>query len=162
MNWKRIEYPWKTLEIPDSSIDLRMRLFDDFIGYFGFDRMAWAESVGSYERLLYGKHSYNNVANSCYYPHGWKEPEDVPEHDHSLLFKKTGTSQIVYVNQPYEFDKQELEKWCNERDLIYVICDTRYSFYCPNVTEMVLIMSNDTYIDYFNLPKWPLRWKEGE
>lgn len=78
MKWEKIEYPWKGVNIPDSEIDSRMKLFDDFVTYFGIDPMAWGESVGSYERLLYGRHSYNNVANSCYYPYGWKKPEDVP------------------------------------------------------------------------------------
>lgn len=159
MNWEKIDYPWKKLKMPDSQVDLRIKLFNDFVTYFGFDRMAWGERIGSYERLLYGKRSYNNVANSCYYLHGWKEPEDVPESDHSLLFKKSGTSKIMYVNQPYEFDKVQLEKWCNERNLIYVICGKRYSFYYPNNTDMVLVMSNDTYIDCFDLPQWPLCWE---
>ena len=100
------------------------------------------------------------MANSCYYPHGWKEPEDVPEHDHSLLFKKSGTSRIVYVNQPYGFDRVQLEEWCNERNLIYVICDKKYSFYYPDNTDMVLVMSNDTYISCFDLTYWPQRWQE--
>lgn len=161
MNWEKIDYPWKGINIPNSEIDLRMKLFDDFVTYFGFDRMARAKSVGSYERLLYGKRSYNNVKDSCYYSHGWKKPENVPGHDHSLLFKKSRTSQIVYVNQPYNFDRVQLEKWCNERSLIYVICDKKYSFYYPENTDMVLIMSNDTGIDYFNLPGWPQKWQEG-
>lgn len=160
MKWNKIEYPWKNLRISNINMDSRMKLFDDFVNCFGFDQMAWAESVGSYERLLYDKRSYNNVADSCYYPHGWKKPENLPEHDHSLLFKKSKTSQIVYVNQPYGFDRLRLEEWCNERDLIYVICKRKYSFYCPDSTDMVLIMSNDTYIDYFDLLHWPLRWKE--
>lgn len=160
MNWEKIDYPWTGIKIPDSEIESRMKLFDEFVKYFGFDRMARAESVGNYERLLYGKHSYNNVAGSCYYPHGWKEPEDVPDHDHGLLFKKNRTSQIVYVNQPYEFDRMQLEEWCNDRNLIYVICDKKYSFYYPDNTDMVLIMSNDTYINYFDLPHWPQRWQE--
>jgi len=158
MNWEKIAYPWKGLKIPDSEIDSRMKLFDDFVTYFGFDRMARAESVGSYERLLYGKRSYNNVKDSRFYLHGWKEPEDVPEHDHGLLFKKNRTSQIVYVNQPYEFDRIQLEEWCNERNMIYVTCDKKDSFYYPDNTEMVLIMSNDTYIEYLNLPHWTQRW----
>lgn len=52
MNWEKIDYPWKGINIPDSEIDSRMKLFNDFVTYFGFDRMARAESVGSYERLL--------------------------------------------------------------------------------------------------------------
>ena len=82
----------------------------------------------------------------------------MPEHDHGLLFKKARTSQIVYVNQPYRFDRAKLEEWCNERSLIYVTCDKRHSFYYPDNTDMVLVMSNDTYIEYFDLPDWPLRW----
>ena len=84
----------------------------------------------------------------------------MPEHDHGLLFKKSGTSQIVYVNQPYSFDRTKLEEWCNERSLIYVICDKKYSFYYPDNTEMVLVMSNDTYISCFDLTYWPQRWQE--
>ena len=41
MKWEKIEYPWKGVNIPDSEIDSRMKLFDDFVTYFGFDRMAW-------------------------------------------------------------------------------------------------------------------------
>ena len=40
MKWEKIEYPWKGINIPNSEIDLRMKLFDDFVTYFGFDRMA--------------------------------------------------------------------------------------------------------------------------
>ncbi len=161
MKWEKIRYPWMGMKIPDSEIDLRMKLFDDFVTYFGFDRMANGGNAGSYERLLYGRRNYNNVKDSRYYPHGWKEPENVPEHDHGLLFKKTGTRQIMYVNQPYGFNRAQLEEWCNERNLIYVICDKKYSFYYPDNTDMVLIMSNDTYINYLTLSEWPRKW-EGE
>ena len=161
MKWEKLYFPWDWMRKWNrTEWEERTKLFDDFVMYFGFDRMAKAGSVGSYERLLYGKRSYNNVANSCYYPHGWKEPEDVPEHDHSLLFKKSGTSRIVYVNQPYGFDRVQLEEWCNERNLIYVICDKKYSFYYPDNTDMVLVMSNDTYISCFDLTYWPQRWQE--
>ena len=159
MKWRKIEYPWKNLQIPDSKIDLRMGLFNDFVDYFGFDQMAWAESVGSYERLLYGKRSYNNVANSCYYLNGWKKPERVPDDDHGIVFKTKGTSRIVHVSQPYAFDRVEIEEWCDKRELIYVICDKKYSFYYPDNTDMVLLMSKDTYIDYLKIPRWPLRWE---
>ena len=161
MKWEKLYFPWDWIRKCDrTEWERRAKLFDDFVMYFGFDRMAKAGSVGSYERLLYGKRSYNNVANSCYYPHGWKEPEDVPEHDHSLLFKKSGTSRIVYVNQPYGCDRVQIEEWCNERNLIYVICDKKYSFYYPDNTDMVLVMSNDTYISCFDLTYWPQRWQE--
>jgi len=30
MKWEKIEYPWKGVNIPDSEIDSRMKLFDDF------------------------------------------------------------------------------------------------------------------------------------
>lgn len=90
MNWEKIEYPWKGINIPNSEIDLRMKLFDDFVTYFGFDRMARAKSVGSYERLLYGKRSYNNVANSCYYLHGWKSRRTCQSMTTAYCLRKSG------------------------------------------------------------------------
>lgn len=34
------------------------------------------------------------------------------------------------------------------------------SFYYPDNTDMVLVMSNDTYISCFDLTYWPQRWQE--
>lgn len=96
----------------------------------------------------------------CSYGAPWRIKDKIPDDDHGRLFKKQGTKQIVYVNQPYGFNKEKLEQWCNERELIYVICDKKHSFYYPDNTDMVLVMSNDTYIDFLNLPGFPIRWRE--
>ena len=136
------------------------KLFFDFIKCFGFDRMAHCDRVGSFERLLHGKRSYNHVANLYWYPKGWKDLEEVPDHNHGLLFKIKGSRRLVYVNQPYQFDKDKLETWCNERNLIYVICDKKYSFYYPKNTEFILIMSNDTYVVFSEIFKdFPRKWE---
>lgn len=147
MKWDKIEYPWNEMG--------NRELFDEFIQFFGFDRMAFSGFVGSYERLLYGKRTYNNVKGG--YGSYCRTEDMIPDCDHGRLFKRQGTKQIVYVNQPYGFDKEALEKWCNERELIYVICDKKHSFYYPDNTDMVLIMSNDTYIDFLKLPGFPYR-----
>lgn len=150
MEWEKIDFPWHWMkdDIDRYKWEERTAIFEQFVELFGFTIMSQSERIGSYERLLNGKRSYNNVKDMMWYPRGWKEPEIPPNDDHARLFKKQGTSQIVYVNQPYEFDLEELEKWCNERNLIYVVCDTSWSFYYPNNTEMILIMSEDTYVGY--------------
>lgn len=159
MKWQKIKYPWcRREECNDCRIGGCMELFSEFVDFFGFDRMASPGFAGDYGRLLYGKRTYNNV--KCEYGTHYRIHDEVPDDDHSRLFKKQGTNRIVYVNQPYGFDKEKLERWCNERDLIYVICDSRYSFYYPQNTDMILIMSNDTYIDCLNLTGFPRRWEE--
>lgn len=152
MRWEKVKYPFCfSGRLPDN----RVKLFEEFVQFFGFDRMAIAVSVKSYEKLLHGNRSYNHAIrydDNCF--------DDVPQHDHARIFKIKGTDRLVYVNQPYSFDKEKLEKWCNKRDLIYVICNKKYSFYYPYNTEMVLIMSPDTYVAFGDIPEFPRRWEE--
>lgn len=158
MIWKEIEYPWCSIqECDECKIGGCMELFDAFVNFFEFDRIAIPGTVGDYGRLLQGKRTYNNV--KCEYATHFRKCDEVPACDHARLFKKQGTNRIVYVNQPYEFDQKELEHWCDKRDLIYVICDSKYSFYYPENTSMILIMSNDTYIDCLDIPGFPRRWE---
>ncbi len=159
MKWEKIEYPWCHLsECKTCDIGKCMELFNEFVQFFGFDRMCMAESVGSYDRLLHGCKTYNNTQLN--YNH-FRNYENVPEHDHARIFKIKGTNRILYVNQPYQFDQNKLEKWCNERGLFYVICDRKYSFYYPEHTEMVLIMSMQTYNEFLRIPYFPLKWKKA-
>lgn len=153
MKWENISYPFGHASgISKEERKLRENLFYSFANFFGFNKMANYCEVGSFERLLYGEKSYNNTKNLS---HGYN-PEKLPEKDHAYLFKINKTKKIVLVNQPYQFNIDILEKWCNERDLIYVIYDKKYSFYYPNGTEMVLIMSSDTYCDFTrDIPTFP-------
>lgn len=153
IRWEKIHFPWgwmkRSEHITPEEYQRREQLFLRVVEYFGFDSMAYEDGIiQSFERFLEGKRSYNNVAGSIYYPRGWREPDRVPDRDHPLILKTKGTNNIVYVNQPYSFNLKELEAWCNERDLIYVVCDKSWSFYYPDNTEMILIMSQDTYVDY--------------
>lgn len=160
IRWEKINFPWRWMgrneHITPKEYQRRVQLFEQIVKYFGFDRIALPGSVGSYERLLFGKRSYNNVK----YKYG-VHFDNIPDNDHGRLFKKQGTNNIVYVNQPYGFDLEELETWCNERNLIYVVCDKSWSFYYPDVTEMILIMSEDTYVDYIEeINDFPQRLEE--
>jgi len=156
MQWEKIKYPFCfSAKLPDN----RKEIFEEFIKFFGFDRITIPYHVGSYSRFLHGSCSYNNVQIA---DNGYRLVDRLPDCDHGRAFKKQGTNQIVYVNQPYQFKRENLEQWCNERELYYVICDRKYSFYYPNNTEMVLIMSMSTYNEFLRIPKFPLRWKMGE
>lgn len=158
IKWEKINYPWCSRnECKDCKTVNCMELFEEFVKYFKFDRMALPSFVGDYGRLLNGKRTYNNV--KCEYGTHYRITDKIPDDDHGRLFKRQGTSQIVYVNQPYGFDREKLEKWCNERDLIYVICERKYSFYYPENTDMILIMSNDTYIKFCDLEGFPWKWE---
>lgn len=148
--WRKIEYPFY-LSNTKTDLELRMDNFNHFIQYFGFDLMSYERTVGSFERFLYGEKSYNNTSNRFSPPY---QEEEFPDRDHSVIFKTKGTKRIVFVNQPYQFDKKELEEWCNERNLIYVDCEEKYSFYAPGVTNMVMVMSNDTWLEFLENPQY--------
>lgn len=155
--WGKIEYPFD-LPKGDTENTLRMMNFQHFINYFGFDLMSYERTVGSFERLLHGEKSYNNTTNRFHPPY---REEELPDRDHSVIFKVKGTKRIVFVNQPYQFDKKKLEDWCNEGNLIYVDCEEKYSFYAPGVTNMVMVMSNDTYINFLEdhrYVEFPRHW----
>lgn len=134
---------------------MRKNNFVNFIEYFGFDLMSDIRDVGSFERLLYGERSYNNTRNVFSY----YNPDKFPDRDHSMVFKIKGTKKIVFVNQPYHFDLDKLENWCKERNLIYVNCHDTNSFYYPGNSCMVLVMSQDTYMEFLKLYKFPTRWE---
>lgn len=143
MKWENISYPFGHASgISKEERKLRENLFYSFIDFFGFNKMANYCEVGCFERLLHGERTYNNTIFR-------KEIVDkLPEKDHAILFKINKTKKIVLVNQPYQFNADILEDWCNERDLVYVVYDKKSSFYYPNGTEMILIMSSDTYCDF--------------
>lgn len=158
MKWTKIkEYPFSTNGM-FKDWKPRTDLFWEFVNYFGFDRMTHCNSVGSFKRLLCGERSYNNTKNR-FNRYGYGE-EKVPEQDHFYIFKKNGTNNIVCVNQPYQFNLEDLEEWCNERNLVYVVCNSKYSFYYPCGTEMLLIMSQDTYMDFCNFLDFPQKWQQ--
>lgn len=166
MKWEKVHFPWGWMKrsegITSEEYQRREQLFHSIVDYFGFDTMAYENSdIQSFERFLSGKRSYNNVAGSIYYLHGWRKPDRVPDRDHPIILKTKGTNNIVYINQPYDFKLKELETWCNERNLIYVLCDKSWSFYYPDNTEIILIMSSDTYVNYVkNIQDFPWRLEE--
>lgn len=154
MRWKIIDFPYGGN--CDVSLKERQRLFNEFVTFFGLDRISMPEMVGSYKRLLYGERTYNNTKLG--YDHCVRQ-EYPPRSDHARLYKQQGTNRIIHVDQPYEFNKEELEEWCNERELIYVVCGKEKSFYYPGCTHLILIMSNDTYIELCNIPGFPSEWE---
>lgn len=156
MKWEEIRYPFYLPKDDKTGTELRKALFSNFVKYFEFDLMSYERSVGSFKRLLYGKRSYNNTSNLYHPPY---DGEKFPDRDHSMIFKKKGTDRIIFVNCPYQFDKEKLEVWCNERNLIYVVCDKARSFYYPYKSEMIMVMSENTYLDllYSDLA-FPMYW----
>ena len=153
--WEKVEYPFYKGRTKEEW-EIRNKNFQNFIEYFGFDLMSDIREVGSFERLLNGDRSYNNTRNVFRY----YNPDKFPDRDHSWVFKIRGTKKIVFVNQPYQYDLQKLEDWCNERNLVYVICHDKNSFYYPGNSNMVLVMSQDTYMEFLKLEDFPRRWEE--
>ena len=157
MDWKKAGFPCYQ-KVADQEIEAQKNiLLTQFIQYFDFDRQAYGERIGSYERFLNGKNSYNSTKLS--YSHD-RNYDELPDHDHVRYFKKAGTKDVVVVNQPYQFDKTELDQWCSERNLKYLICQKSHSFYYPRHSEMILIMSQNTYEHYQTIKDdFPKRWE---
>lgn len=163
---------WKT--IPTATKDLgsgwrrNKKAVRDFISTFGFDRYGYAHSgsivhAGKFLRCETG---YNSKTR---YP--YQRFDAPPCLDHSLIFHKTGTTRRMWVYHPYipclaacdipEFIL-ELEIWCNERGIIYVFCPQSKSFYYPGKSYMVMLMSEETYVDCLSIPGFPQEFEYTE
>ena len=155
VKWERIKFPWpwmKDLQVDGKNVyKHRKAIFNELYKSLDLNQMAYdCYGIRSFEKFLNGSQYYNTGR-------GW---ESVPNSDHAIFLRKKGTRHIIYVNQPYGLNLERLETWCNTRNLIYVVLDKSWSFYYPNETEIVLIMSNDTYVHYVeNIPGFPLKYQ---
>lgn len=133
--------------------------FRNFVTTFGFDRYARVGSTsivdpGKFLRCDRG-YDTNWRCKSCDVPPGL---------DHAMAFHRSGTKRRLLVCHPYipnhiaaaphEYE-QILETWCYSRDIIYVFCPKVLSFYNPGATYMVLLMSENTYVDCLSVPGFP-------
>lgn len=138
--------------------------FRDFVATFGFDMFARAGrgSVVRAGKFLRCEKGFNQPTRKWYSraPH-----YDVPPClGNSLVFQKSGTHRRMWVYHPYipHYEAstpgelvQKLEPWCNERGIIYVFCPQSKSFYYPGKSYMVMLMSEETYVDCLSIPGFP-------
>lgn len=137
VNWKSRNIKKYPFYIPKDCKDGRVEMYGQFISDFRLGRIGEYDRIGKMKEFLEGNRCYNNTGKEMFtdYP---------PYTDHPLIFM--GESNVpMYVYHPYEIDKNKLEQWCNERDIIYCICDPDKSFYYPGRSYMVLLMSEDCY-----------------
>ena len=69
-----------------------------------------------------------------------------PRLDHFTAFRTRDRNRI-YVYHPYSWTDDNagtLMSWCAKRDIIYLICPQSLSFYFPDCTQMIILMSKDT------------------
>jgi hypothetical protein len=140
---------WKKIETFGKSYKERSEgLFDEFIETFGFDYYSWAPSVAKMEKFLEGKRTYNNAPMNHIF-----DSNTVPRKDHAIAFKNSKTGHIMYTYQPYDLtvaDVKSLEDWCNSRgDIIYVISYKAMSWWLPGRTNLVMLLSNNSWIETF-------------
>lgn len=128
--------------------------FRDFVAAFGFDRYARAPIINNAWKFLNCKKGANPVMSYSFF-------EEPPYLEHSVAFHKTGTTRRMWIYHPYIPRKpsctlfevtEALESWCNVRDIVYVLCPPNESFYAPNWTHMVMLMSASTYTDCLSIP----------
>ena len=128
-----------------------LQLYENFVNLFGFDKFARRLSIKDMQKFLACDKSFNSGKS-------WKS-DFPPFADHIVAFHKTGTTRRMFVYHPYWLDEEsgveKIERWCNERDLIYMICPKNMSFYFPGNTYMILLMTNETYIDCLSLSVFP-------
>ena len=130
-------------------------MFDEFIKRFGFNQYILSPWPKHFDRFMNGDKSYNAGK--------WKFEELPPYRDHAVAFREKSTNRIMYVFHPYVYSEDqvmELEKYCNKRGLIYLVCPETKSFYYPGSTKMILIMSENTYLDFLSVPGFPEEWEE--
>lgn len=154
MKWEKIRYPY-TLKVNPGTppSEYRLKIFYDFVQYFGFDAMTHGAWVVNHEKYFACDRSYNTGKGVC---------QGVPFDfgDHGYTFWKKGTKLRIFVSHPYQFSIERLELWCNQRELHYIVCPKARSFYFPTVTDMILIMHGDLYLDCLErMQGFPLRLK---
>lgn len=125
-------YPWPEKKYNDG----RRELWSRFMKDFGIEYIAKNYHIGKMGRCLDGDRSYNNTGKEIVF-------DNPPYRDHDRVFK--GGIGRFYVYHPYEIDLDELEEWCNKRDIIFCFCDVDKSFYYPGHTYMVILMSDVTW-----------------
>lgn len=135
MNWNPVEdFPYKHLENSSE------KLYKKFVNDFDFDCWTFYPVVHSFEKFLSCDRSYNS---------GIGLDQEPPYRDHAVAFWKRGTNRRMYVFHPYYYDSnmvQDLEQWCNERELCYTIYSEKHSFYYPGNTKMITIVSDKSQI----------------
>ena len=146
VKWERVRYPWPWLCQPE-----RIAIFNEIVKSLNLDQMAWdCYMIKDFGKFLNGSQYYN----------AGRGFDSVPRSDHAVILRKKRTRHIIYINQPYGFDLEQLEEWCNVRELNYLICDKSWSFYYPGETEIIMIMSSDTYVHYVeNMPDFPMKFE---
>ena len=71
-----------------------------------------------------------------------------PRLDHFTAFRTRDRNRI-YVYHPYSWTDDNagaLMSWCAKRDVVYSICPKSLSFYFPDCTQMIILMSKDTHV----------------
>lgn len=126
-------YPYYIPKCKDNRVDL----YQEFLHDFKIERIANTHDIGKMGRFLDGDRTYNNTGKEiiCDIP---------PFNDHDRIFKGEYGS-LYYVFHPYSIDLDILEEWCNERDIIYCFCKPDKSFYYPEQSYMVILMSDLTW-----------------
>lgn len=140
MRWKSKinQYPYF---LPSDCEDNRVELYTHFLEDFEIKKVSYCSSFEGYMgKFLNGDRSYNNTGKSIVF-------DKPPYNDHAIICKSQKSP--IYVFHPYYINKEKLEDWCNKRDIIYCICDPHKSFYYPEHSYMVLLMSEQSY-QYFN------------
>lgn len=137
VSWKKRNIEKYPFYLPEGCNDGRVEKYKQFISDFRLWWIGEYNRIGKMGKFLDGASGYNNTGKGMFtdYP---------PCNYHPLIFK--GDSIVpIYVYHPYYIDKNELEQWCNEREIIYCICNPDKSFYYPGRSYMVLLMSECCY-----------------
>lgn len=116
----------------------RLRLYEEFVNRFGFDKVADYTQPRSLRKLMEGKRSYN--AGIAFDVCGSE-----PSLDHALVFKKSKTNEVMLVSHPYFVNEESAKALCEKAGLVYHIENTETSFYNPGHTEVILFMTSGNY-----------------
>ena len=116
----------------------RLRLYEEFVNRFGFDKVADYTQPRSLRKLMEGKRSYNT--GIAFDTDGFEQSLD-----HALVFKISKTNEVMLVSHPYGIVEESAKKLCEKAGLVYHIESTETSFYSPGHTDVILFMTPGNY-----------------
>lgn len=115
------------------------RLFDNFCETFEVKFLHICEPYCYWNKVLNYQPDGGKRSRWSGLIEGQSKP---PKDDHGrMIFSKCRVK--FYTSQPYSYNDQtlkaeELDKWCEEKKLKYIILDREYSFYNPGNTTLVV------------------------
>lgn len=135
---------WKSIRLLRESGYSNKKLLTNFSQEYGFDRCAEYDRPHSLVRLLNNDRAYNAGIS-------YDSPDSSQWLDHAQLFRDQQTGRTVVTGQnygSYADTKAKIAPVIKSLSLRAVLFDRKESWFYPQQTMLVMVMTPTTYIAY--------------